>query len=133
MKLPAVLLLCLVQGAIAQVRTDSVPKQSSDSSWNVGQYQLHRWQSSHPRVESDGVVIGNTKYFIMIWRTDPSIDPGIIVPIPDSLDIHRVPDPRFNVPGRPHSLGTNIDHMPESTFNIPGRPLPDTRQHVRYK
>ncbi len=73
---------------------------------------MQRLLMQRPRIEPDGVVIGNVKYFILISRTDPSIDPGMIFKIPDSLD---------------------IDHMPEPPFNIPGRPLPDTMRHFRYK
>ncbi len=42
-------------------------------------------------VDSDGVIVGNTKYFIRILTTDPSIDPGMIRRIPDSRMFERLP------------------------------------------
>lgn len=43
------------------------------------------------RVESDGVIIGNTKYFMRIMKTDPSIDPGMIRMIPDYWKFRKMP------------------------------------------
>ncbi len=132
MRLPLVVIVPSVQCAFAQTKSDSLAVQTPDSLETSSANQLHRLLMEKARVEPDGVVIGNTKFFILIAGTDPSINPGMIFKIPDNLDIDRMPVPTFKVPGRPQSLGPNIDRMPTPPFNVPGSP-PDSTRRFRYR
>ncbi len=133
MKTTVVLIFFLAQYSLAQAQSDSLKILPPDSSTVGEQNLIGKIEKSRPYVESDGVVIGNTKYFILIARTDPSIDPGMIIRNPDTPNPDRMPEPRFNTPGRRNGLSPNIDNMPEIPFNNPGLPAPDTTQHRRFK
>ncbi len=75
--------------------SDSTATQVSDSSWNR---QWDEIRSPHPRVESDGVVIGNIKYFIMIHKPDSSIDYKMLRIIPNADDMEGIPKKSFAPP-----------------------------------
>ncbi|HQT92584.1 MAG TPA: hypothetical protein PL001_11225 [Candidatus Kryptobacter bacterium] len=48
------------------------------------------FQSFHPRIESDGLVIGNTKYFMMMYKPDSSVDYKILRVIPNMKGLERM-------------------------------------------
>ena len=75
--------------------------QSPDSLKTLGRNQLQRLLVQKPRVEPDGVTIGNTKFFIMILRTDPSIDPKMVIKIPNGGNADRMPRMPYKAPGPP--------------------------------
>lgn len=112
MKSLIVLLSFFVQCVFAQVKSNSTATQTPDSLEIFGRSQFQRLMTQKPKVERDGVVIGNMKFFIMICPTDPSIDPGMIIRIPDSL---------------------NVDRMPELHQNAPSRPMPDSTRRFRFR
>ena len=100
MNLIMILLFLSAGAAAAQVRADSLMKQLPDSSSTWNKQELQRWWLTHPRIESDGVVIENTKYFIRIVKPDTMIDPGMVMKIPqprdytDTLKRFEMPDKR---------------------------------------
>lgn len=132
MKLLLAVMVLSVHCAFAQVKGESLATQVPDSEKALNRNQFHRLLMEEPRVERDGVVVGNTKYFIMIFMTAPSIDPGMIMKIPDSLNVDRMPPPP-GIPGRPQRLNPDIDHMPEVPLNNPGCFPRDSTRRIRYR
>lgn len=100
-KLVILLMLVFVQSAFAHARNDSLATQAPDSLKTLSRNQLQRLLVQKPRVEPDGVTIGNTKFFIMILRTDPSIDPKMVIKIPDGGNADRMPRMPYKAPGPP--------------------------------
>lgn len=91
MKPLLVLLLLFAQGALAQVGSDSLRTHPP-----VLPPQIHKMvpftaMPFEPRMEDDGLVLGDTKYFIRIWRPDPRVDYKILRANPDIASIEKMP------------------------------------------
>ncbi len=87
------MLLFLVQGVFAQapVNSDSL---RTHPPFSVP--QLHKVipscaMNSKPRMEDDGLVVGNTKYCIRIMKPDTTIDYRMLKVTPDMSALERMP------------------------------------------
>lgn len=97
MKTVLILLIFFVGIASARESTDSLKAKPFKFPKNWFQEQLPQINPFGARIEHDGVVIGNTKYFIMMVRPDPSIDYKMLKVAPDMKRLEGIPR-RFFIP-----------------------------------
>ena len=60
--------------------------------------ELLQIPGSQPRIESDGVVIGNTKHSVMMVRPDPCVDYKMMKATPDMKGLEGIPRRFFITP-----------------------------------
>ena len=90
--------------AAGSTPSDSAAVQPHCSPTNPVEKELSGLQQLRPHMESDGLVIGNTKYFMLMYRPDSSIDYKILRVTPYMKGLERMPG-TFSFPPDIHRRG----------------------------
>jgi hypothetical protein len=90
--------------AAASMPSDSVTVERQSSPTNRVERESRGLRQLRPRMESDGLVTGNTKYFMIMYRPDSSIDYKILRVTPNMKGMERMPG-TFSFPPDIHGRG----------------------------
>lgn len=102
MRYSFVLSLLFAEVVCAQVGSDSLSVHPRVLPHQFYERDFSNLVPFHPRVESDGVVIGHTKYFIRIVEPDSSFTRWIPIIVPDERGLEKMPMyPYEPPPGKP--------------------------------